>query len=96
MLKELRETVLRKIPEIWLNDWFLHSDNATAHEALSVKPFLTQKSITELEHTPCSHNLAPSDFRLFPKMKSSLKERIFEDIKRHPRNMTTVLKAISQ
>jgi hypothetical protein len=37
ILKRLRESVLRKRPELWTNDWILHHDNATAHKAPSVK-----------------------------------------------------------
>jgi len=65
--------VYRKRPEFWPNDWILHSDNAPVHKALSVKKFLTQKSITEMEHLPYSPNLAPNDFWLFSKIKSALK-----------------------
>jgi hypothetical protein len=43
-----KETVKR--PELWPNDWILHHHNAPAHKALSVKQFLAQKSITEMEH----------------------------------------------
>jgi hypothetical protein len=31
--------------------------------------FLTQKSITEMEHLPYSPDPAPNDFLLFPKIK---------------------------
>jgi len=36
----------------------------------SVMQFQAQKSITEMEHPPCSHDLALSDLWLFPKIKS--------------------------
>jgi hypothetical protein len=39
----------------------------TMHQ-VSVKQFLTQKSITEIEHPPYPPDLLPSDFRLFPKI----------------------------
>jgi len=48
-------------------------DGAASHSALSVKQFLAQKLITEMEHPPYSLNLAPNDFWLFPKIKSALK-----------------------
>jgi hypothetical protein len=54
IMKQLDEAVSRKKPELWPNDWILHRANATAHEALSVKQFLAQKSITETEHSPLS------------------------------------------
>jgi hypothetical protein len=65
--------VHRKRPELWPSDWILHCDNAPANKVLSVKQFLAQKSITEMEHPPCSSDLAPNDFWLFPEIKTALK-----------------------
>jgi transposase len=72
-LKRLHEAVRRKRPELWPNYWILHDDNASAHKALSVKQFLAQKSITEMEHPPYSPDFAPKNFWLFTKLKSALK-----------------------
>jgi histone-lysine N-methyltransferase SETMAR len=97
MLKRLYETVRIKRPELWSNDCILQHDNAQAHKALSVKQFSAQKSITEIEHPPCSPDLSPNDFWLFPKVKSALKGRRFQDIENTPqKNVTTALKAIPQ
>jgi hypothetical protein len=55
ILARLHEAVLTKRSEPWLqNDWILHHDNAPAYKALSVKQFLAQKSMTEVEppHIP--------------------------------------------
>jgi transposase len=79
ILMRSREAVRRKRPELWSNDWILHHDNAPAHKAFSVKQFLAQKSITRMEHSPCSPDLAPNGFWLFPKIKSALKGRRFQD-----------------
>jgi histone-lysine N-methyltransferase SETMAR len=62
ILKWLGEAMRRKRPERWPNDRILHHDNAPAHKALSVKQFLAQKSVTEMEHPPYSFNLAPNNF----------------------------------
>jgi transposase len=64
--------VRRKKPELWANDWILHHDNAPANKALSVKQFLAQKSITEMEQPSYSPDLIPNDFWLFPKIKPAL------------------------
>jgi transposase len=61
ILKLLRDAVSRNRPELWPNDWILHHDNAPAHKALSVKQFLAQKPITEMEHPPYPPDLAPVD-----------------------------------
>jgi histone-lysine N-methyltransferase SETMAR len=66
ILERLREAVRRKRPELRPNDWILHHDNAPPHKALSVKQFPAQKSITEMEHPPCSSDLASTDSWLFP------------------------------
>jgi hypothetical protein len=62
ILKRLREAVHRKRHEIWPNDLILHHDNVPAHKVLSVKWFLAQKSIIEMEHPTNSPDLAPNDF----------------------------------
>jgi histone-lysine N-methyltransferase SETMAR len=80
ILKRLLEAVPRKRPELWPNDWILHHDNAPAHKALSVKQFLVQKSIIEMQHLSYSPDLAPNDFWLFPEIKSALKGRKFQDV----------------
>jgi hypothetical protein len=96
ILQRLYEAVPIKGPEIWPNDWILHHDNAPAYKVLSLIQFLAQKSITETEHPSCSPDLAPNDFWLFPKIKSALNGRRFQDIKRTQKNITTALKAIPQ
>jgi hypothetical protein len=57
ILKRLHEAVCRKRPELCINDWIFHHDNSP-----TIKQFLAQKSITEMEHPTSSHNLAPNDF----------------------------------
>jgi hypothetical protein len=61
ILKQLHEAVHRKRPELWPSDWILHHNTAPANKALSVKQFLAQKSITEIEHLPCSPDLASNN-----------------------------------
>jgi hypothetical protein len=55
----------------------LHHTNVSAHKALSVKQFLAQKSITEMEHPPQSPDFPGC---LFPKTKSVLEGQKFQDI----------------
>jgi hypothetical protein len=40
----------------------LHHDNAPAHDALRAREFLAKNSITKMDHTPCSPDLAPVIF----------------------------------
>jgi hypothetical protein len=43
------EAVWRERPDHWPNSWVLPHDNAPVHKTLSVKQFLSLKSITEME-----------------------------------------------
>ena len=72
--KEILRLLLRSVREKRRElrqdkSWLLHHDNAPAHNALSIRQFLAEKNITVLEKPPCSHDLAPCDFLLFPKLK---------------------------
>jgi hypothetical protein len=80
ILKRFCEIVLRKIPELCPNDWAVHHDSVSAHKALSIKQFLAQKSIIEMEHPLCSADLVPNDFWLFPGIKFALKGQRFQNI----------------
>jgi hypothetical protein len=89
--------VRRNRLELWPNDWILHHDNAPAHKALSVKQFLPQKLVTEMEHPSCSPDWALDDFCLLPKVKFALKGRRFQDNKDIQYiYMMTALKALPQ
>jgi len=80
VLTKLRERVRRKRPELWRNGWFLHQDNAPAHNTLCVKQFLANKNITAIEHPPYSPDLSPCDFYLFQKIKSVRKGTHFVSV----------------
>ena len=74
VLKRLWENVQRKRPDQWRNNtWLLHHDNAPAHAALLTQRFLTNNNMTVVPHPPYSPDLAPSNFFLFPKLKTKLK-----------------------
>jgi histone-lysine N-methyltransferase SETMAR len=90
-----REDNRRKRPELLrAGDWLLHDDNSPSHRALVTRQFLTHKSIITLPHPPCSPDLTPCDFFLFPKMKLQLKGCRFarvEEIQRESRNVPGTL-----
>jgi hypothetical protein len=60
-MKRLREAMSSKRHELWPNNSIFQHDNTPVHKALSVKHFLAQKSIVEIEHTSCSHYVAQND-----------------------------------
>jgi hypothetical protein len=64
--------------------------------SLSLKQFLAQKSITVMEHSPCSPYLAPSDFWLFSQVQSTLRGRTLQDIEDIRKHVMMVLKAFPQ
>jgi hypothetical protein len=67
-----------------------------AHDALAVWEFLTKNSIMNLDHPPYSPDLAPCDFRLFPKLKTALKGHRFPDIAEIQGHAMTILQRISE
>jgi len=77
--RRLRDAVKRKLPEKWgTNSWFLIHDNAPAHWSLLIKDFLA-KNVTTLVHPAYFPHLAPADYYLFSRPKSTLKGRRFCD-----------------
>ena len=74
VLARLRDAVRRKRPELWENQtWMLHHDNAPAHASLLIRSYLAKHQTSVVPHPPCSPDLAPADFFLFPKLKTTLK-----------------------
>jgi len=60
VLPKLRECVRRKRPELWGNGWILHQDNAPAHNALSVKQFVANKTSLCLRNHPTCQTSLPA------------------------------------
>ena len=95
ILARLRETVRRKRPELWENrTWMLHHDNAPAHASLLIRSYLA-KQTPVVPHPPYSPDLAPADFFLFPKHKTTLKGRRFQTIEEIQENATIELRVIT-
>ena len=81
VVQSLREAVRKKIPDAWReNRWMLQNDNAPSHSSFLVRDFLAKHATTVLPQPPYSPDLSPADFFLFPKLKSTLKDRCFESI----------------
>jgi transposase len=88
-------TVPRKRPQLWTNQcWVLHHDNAPAHSLFLVRNFLAKNETTVVPQPPYSPDLAPADFFLFPKLKSTLKGRRFDTFDEIQKNWTEYLFAI--
>ena len=95
VLKRLREAICRKRPQLWTNQsWVLHHNNAPAHSSFLVRNFLAKNETTVVPQPPYSPDLAPADFFLFPKLKSTLKGRRFDTFDEIQKNLTKELFAI--
>ena len=82
VLTHLRDAVRRKRPELWQNQaWMLYHNNALAHTSLLICSYLAKHQTSIVPHPPYSPALAPGDFFLFPKLKTTLKGCRFQTIK---------------
>ena len=71
---------LRRL-QLWITgDWKLHSDNAPAHASHPVQRSLAKHLITQVTQPPYSPYLVPCNFRLFPKLKLTLKGKRFQTV----------------
>jgi len=71
MLVQLKDILMEKRRgKITKGVFFLH-DNAPAHRALATQKKLAYLGFQCLDHLPYSPDLAPSDYHLFPGVKSN-------------------------
>ena len=74
ILRRLMRSVREKKRELWkTRSWLLHHDKAPAQNALGIREFLAKNNIAILKQPSYSPDLAPGDFFLLPKLKSSKK-----------------------
>ena len=79
VLRRLRDAVRRKRTDLWkAKNWQLHHDNAPAHSSHLIQYFLAKHGIPVVHQPPYSPVMAPCDFWLFPKLKTTLKGSRFE------------------
>jgi len=71
-------------------------ENAPCHTSLLVRKFLSNKNIMVCPHPPYSPDLAPYDFRLFPKFKTTMKGKRFESIQDIKAATTAQLKTLTK
>ncbi len=87
-ISRLREQVRRKHPTLWERDnngehqWILHHDNASSHTATETIAHISYpgREIRMMPHPPCSPDLAPADFFLFPPLKSKFRGHRFQTL----------------
>ena len=87
----------RKWSEMWENHtWMLHHDKAPAHTSLLILSYLAKYQISVVPHPHYSPDLAPADFLLFPKLKTTLKGRHFQITEEIQENAIRELRAIAE
>ena len=97
VLARLRDAVLRKRPELWENQtWMLHHDNAPTDASLLIRSYLAKHQTSVVLLPPYSPDLAPADFFLFPKLKTTLKGRRFQTIEEIQENAIRELRAVTE
>jgi transposase len=74
----------------------LHHDNAPPHTSLLIREFLAKQEMIVMPQPPYSPDLAPADFFLFPKLKSTLKGRRFQTVEEIKENSLQDPRAIPQ
>jgi len=74
----------------------LHHDNAPAHASLLIRSYLAKHQTSVVPHPPYSPDLAPADFFLFPKLKTTLKRCRFQTIEGIQENAISELRAITE
>jgi len=72
----------------------LHHDNAPAHASLLIRSYLAKHQTSIVLHSPYSPDLAPADFFLFPRLKTTLKGRRFQTIEEIQEKAIRELRAI--
>lgn len=75
--------------------WSLLHNNATTRKYKNVGYFLTKNRIVVLVHQPCSPDLEPCDFWIFPKLKLSIKGKLFDTIRDIQKASITIQKTLS-
>jgi len=65
-------------------------------DALLIREFMTKHETTVVPQPPYSPDLAPAEFFLFPKLKSSLKGRRFQKVEEIEENSMRDLRAVPQ
>jgi len=81
VLERLRDAVRRKRPELWEKRDLDVAPRQCAGSRVAPHPQLSGKNRTSvIIHPPYSPDLAPADFFLFPKLKTTLKGRRFQTI----------------
>jgi hypothetical protein len=97
VIRHLRDAIRCKRPDLWAScNWQLHHDNAQAHSSHLIQSFLAKHGIPVVHQAPCSPDMAPCDFWLFPKLKRPLKGSRFNSREDIMRNATKEFRSLPE
>ena len=74
---ELKAQIVEKRPHLQKKKILFHQDNAPSHTSVVAMAKIHELRFELLDHPPYSPDLAPSDFFLFPKLKTALERQRF-------------------
>ena len=97
VLREFSKRFRRKKQALFKSvQWHFHQDNATVHNSILVRDYLTKMGIKTVPQPPYSQDLAPCDFWLFPKLKENLRGCRYETIEEMKEAVTKVIDTLTQ
>ena len=97
VLRESRKRFRWKRPALFKSgQWHFHQDIAPVHNSILVTDYLTKMGIKAVPHPPYRPDLAPCDFRLFPKLKEKLRGCRHETIEEMKEALTKVIETLTQ
>jgi len=73
----------------------LHYNKAPAHASFLIRSYLAKHQTSVVPHPPYASDLAPADFFLFLRFKTTLKGRRFQTIEEILENAIRELRAIT-
>ena len=76
---EFKKRFHQKRPALFKSgQWYFHQDNALVNNSIIVTDYLAKMGIKTVSKPPCSSDVGPCDFWLFPKLRGCCYERIEE------------------
>jgi hypothetical protein len=74
----------------------MHHNNAPSHTSFFTREFFTKNNITVVPHPPCSPDLPPCGFSLFPRLKMKVKGHYFDILKVIKEESQVVLNTLTE
>ena len=97
ILREFRRRFRRKSPALFKScQWHFYQDNGPIHNSILVTDYLTKMGTKTVSRPSYSPDLAPYDFRLFPKHKENLRGCRYETIEEMKEAVTKVIDTLTQ